>query len=211
MNNKQLRILIVDNQEIFRIGLKETLSAFPDITIVGDVPNGDDVLSQVKLTMPDIILMDDIEASLEMKQSDIPSKIIILSNVSTGDAIFSAVKSGIMGYLVKNTSPSELVESIYKVHGGLPTFAPSIAVEVLSLIASSSSTVTEKLPSLTRREIDILQLVAKGKGNNIIAQELNVSGATVRTHLNNIFTKLHLSNRVQATLYALRNGFATLA
>lgn len=211
MNSKQLRILIIDKQEIFRLGLKEALSAFPNITIVGDVTNEGDVLSQVKLTMPDIILLDDIETSLEIIKSNIPSKIILLTNVLTGDTAFSAVKSGVMGYLEKNTSTSELVDSIHKVSTGSPTFAPSIAVEVLSLIASSSDTNPEKKPKLTRREIDILQLVATGKDNNTIANELNVSKATVRTHLNHIFTKLELSNRVQATLYALRNGFANLA
>lgn len=210
MNSKQLRILIVDKQEIFRLGLKEALSAFPNITIVGDVTTEGDVFSHIRLTMPDIILMDDFEVSLQIIKNNIPSKIILLTNVLTGDAAFSAVKSGIMGYLEKDTSASELIDSIQKVSMGSPTFAPSIAVEVLTLIASSSDANPEKKPKLTRREVDILQLVATGKDNNSIANELNVSKATVRTHLNHIFNKLELSNRVQATLYALRNGIANL-
>ena len=154
--------------------------------------------------------MDNTEASVEIRQSDIMCKIMILANDSNGDGILSAIKAGVMGYLAKDVCPHDLVESLYKVHDGVPTFTPSIAVEVLSLIASTSSSEPEKDTSLTRREIEILQLVAEGKDNNTIAQDLNVSGATVRTHLNNIFTKLELSNRVQATLYALRHGFATL-
>ncbi|SIO09887.1 response regulator [Halodesulfovibrio marinisediminis] len=215
--NKPIRILLVDNHEIYRIGLREGLSSNSDMTIVGEASSGEEALSQAVHLTPDVILMnigmpvmDGVQASLEMKKRNLSSKIVILTHNTSGDTVFSAIKSGAMGYLLKNISIADLSQSIRKVCSGEPAFTPSIALEALSIIASPGEHKHAEPHPLTPREVEILQLVAEGKGNKTIADELTVSEATVSTHMNNILTKLHLSNRVQATLYALRKGLSSL-
>ncbi|OBQ55227.1 response regulator [Halodesulfovibrio spirochaetisodalis] len=220
MNNSSLRpirLLVVDNHEIFRIGLRESLSKHADMSIVGEASNGNDALAQAKLLTPDVILMnismpvmDGVQTSQELKKLNLSSRIIILTNNTSGDIVFSAIKSGAMGYLLKDIAAEELAQYIRKVNQGEPAFTPSIALEALSIIATPGEPKHVESHPLTPREVEILQLVAEGKGNKTIATELTVSEATVSTHMNNILTKLHLSNRVQATLYALRKGLSTL-
>ncbi|WP_430734919.1 response regulator [Halodesulfovibrio aestuarii] len=215
---KPIRVLVVDNHEIFRIGLREGLSSTSEVTVVGEASNGNEALSKARHLLPDIILMNigmpvmnGIQTSLEIKKSNLTSKIIILTHKTEGDTVFSAIKSGAMGYLLKDISLTELTQNICKVQRGEPAFTPSIALEALSLIASPGEHKHSEPHPLTPREVEILQLVAEGKGNKTIADELTVSEATVSTHMNNILTKLHLSNRVQATLYALRKGLSSLS
>lgn len=215
--HKPVRILIADHHEIYRIGLQECLSQHSDMCVIGEASNGEEALAQAKHLLPDIILMsinlpmlDGIQTSLEIKRCNLTSKIIILTSNTAGDTIFSAIKSGAMGYLLKDTSTTDLAQHIRKVYNGEPAFTPSIALEALSIIASPGEHKHVEPHPLTPREVEILQLVAEGKGNKTIATELTVSEATVSTHMNNILTKLHLTNRVQATLYALRKGISSL-
>ena len=215
---KAIRILIVDDHEIFRIGLREALSNFPDMKVVGEATDGEEAARKTRHTQPDIILLnigmpvlDGIQTTLRLKECNSSSKIIMLTSIATGESIFSAIKSGAMGYLLKDSSLDELVHSIRDVAQGKPSFTPSIAFEALAGLChdSEEKKEPEKHP-LTPREVEILQLVAEGKGNKTIAKELVVSEATVSTHMNNILSKLQLTNRVQATLYALKQGLASL-
>ncbi|OBQ46006.1 LuxR C-terminal-related transcriptional regulator [Halodesulfovibrio spirochaetisodalis] len=210
MNNRNLKILLVDRQEIFRIGLKMVLSKATGITVVEDVSTENSILPKIELTKPDIILIDDLETSLRLIKRKIPSRILLLTNIISEDELATIVKAGILGFLEKTASPEELVESIRKLNCGLLTTNPTIATQALRLLITSHDLTAEKTSQLTSREIEILQLVATGRDNKTISNELNISCATVSTHLNNIFCKLGLANRVQATLYALRNGLSSL-
>ena len=216
--NEDIRILIVDDHEIFRIGIQEALSHFSDIQIVGAAVDGSDAVQQTLRLKPDIVLlnvtmpgMDGLQATAEIRKHNISSKIILLTGVATGKSVSAAIKAGAQGYVLNDTSLDEVLNAIRTVHKGEPYFSPSIALKALTELVTSEESAPVETHPLTPREVEILRLVAEGRGNKGIAKELIVSEATVSTHMNNILSKLHLSNRVQATLYALRNGLAKLS
>ena len=213
-----IRILLVDDHDIVRVGLRAFLSGFDDIEIVGEAANGREAVERTAELSPDIILMDmmmpemdGVEALRLIRDRDLPGGAIARTSFATEDKIFPAIKAGAMGYLLKDSSPDDLLEAIRRVHGGEPFLAPDIARKVLAEMARPDAKPEKPTPDpLTPREVETLGLVATGKSNKAIAKELFVSEATVRTHMTSILSKLHLANRVQATLYALREGIASL-
>ena len=213
-----IRILLVDDHDIVRVGLRAFLSGFDDIEIVGEAANGREAVERTAELAPDIILMDmmmpemdGVEALRLIRDRDLPGRAIALTSFATDYKIFPAIKAGAMGYLLKDSSPDDLLEAIRRVHGGEPFLAPDIARKVLAEMARPDAKPAKPTPDpLTPREVETLGLVATGKSNKAIAKELFVSEATVRTHMTSILSKLHLANRVQATLYALREGIASL-
>ena len=221
-----ITVLLVDDHDIVRVGLSSFLSGFDDIHVIGEAANGKEAVDQIKALSPDIVLMDmmmpemdGIQAIQAMRDQELPGRVIALTSFATDDKIFPAIKAGAMGYLLKDSSPEELLEAIRKVHQGEPSLAPDIARKMLTELARPDTRPegypegAPKKPTpdpLTPREVEILKLVATGKSNKAIAEELFVSEATVRTHMTSILSKLHLANRVEATLYALREGLASL-
>jgi NarL family two-component system response regulator LiaR len=158
------------------------------------------------LVMP---VMDGIEAIRQIKAAHPSIQILVLTSFATDDKVFPAIKAGALGYLIKDTSPEELVHAIRQVHQGQLTLHPSIAQKLLKELALTS----EQPPSpdpLTEREVEVLKLIARGLSNQEIADTLVVSIATVYTHVSKILDKLHLASRTQAALYALREGLASL-
>jgi NarL family two-component system response regulator LiaR len=133
----------------------------------------------------------------------------VLTSYATDDRIFLAIKAGALGYLLKDSGPRELVEAIRQVHRGEPSLHPLVARKLLQELSQPSEEPPPP-PSLTEREVEVLRLVAQGQSNREIAQELTIKEATVRTHVSNILSKLHLASRTQAALYALREGLASL-
>lgn len=216
--NKGIRILIVDDHEIFRVGIQEVLSRYSDVEVVGTATDSRDAVQQTLRYVPEIVLIhmtnpgvDGIQLTADIRKHAVSSKIILLTGIATGKSVSAAIKAGVQGYILDDTSWDEVLNAIRTVHGGEVYFSSSIAMKALTeLVTNKESDVAEAHP-LTPREVEILRLVAEGRGNKGIAKELIVSEATVSTHMNNILSKLHLSNRVQATLYALRNGLATLS
>ena len=213
-----IRILLVDDHEIVRVGLKAFLSGFDDIEVAGEAANGREAVERAAELSPDVILMDmmmpemdGIDAIRAIRDRDLPGRAIALTSFATDDKIFPAIKAGAMGYLLKDSSPGELLEAIRRVHRGEPSLPPDIARKVLAEMGRPDIRPDTPTPDpLTPREVETLRLVAKGKSNKAIAEELFVSEATVRTHMTSILSKLHLANRVEATLYALREGIASL-
>jgi len=212
-----IRVLIVDDHPVVRKGIGALLAGEKDIDVVGEACNGLEAIRQVEKLRPDIVLMDlvmpeldGVQAIQQIKVNHPDAKILVLSSFATDDKIFPAIKAGAMGYLLKDSDPADLVNAIRQVNAGEYSLHPIIARKVLQeLKLSPKRPPTAQL--LTGREVEVLRMVAQGKSNRQIADEMVISLGTVRAHLSNILGKLHLASRTQATLYALREGIASLS
>jgi NarL family two-component system response regulator LiaR len=211
-----IRILIADDHAIVRKGLRVVLRNVPDIEVVGEAATGWEAVSEAERLQPDVVLMDlvmpeldGIEAILRINAAQPKARILVLTSYASGDKIFPAIKAGALGYQLKDSTPDELVEAIRQVHAGESSLHPVIARKVLQELSRPSDR-PPTLDPLTPRELEVLRLVAQGRDNREIAEVLVISDTTVRTHVSNILSKLHLASRTQAALYALREGLASL-
>lgn len=216
MSKKPIKLLVVDDQNIVRKGIRALLEQVADINVIGEASNGEEAVAQAKQLKPDIILMDlmmpkmdGITAIQEIQAVQLPARIIALTSFVTEDKVFPAIKAGAMGYLLKDSEPEDLITAIRKVNRGEPSLHPIVAKMVLEELGKPVKQPLTPEP-LTQREVDIIRLVAQGLSNRQIAEQLVIGEATVRTHVGNVLNKLHLANRVQATLYALREGLTSL-
>ena len=215
-NEKPIRVLVVDDHAIIRKGVKAVLDLVPDIEMVGEAENGMLAITMDMELKPDVILMDlmmpemdGIACIRKIKAQRPKARILVLTNFAGEDMIFPAIKAGAMGYHLKDSSPEMLEEAIRQVFRGEPSLHPLIATKVLEELHSPSDD-QETDEILTKRELQVLTLIAQGQENREISKQLVVSEATVRTHVSNILGKLHLASRTQAALYALREGLASL-
>jgi two-component system, NarL family, response regulator LiaR len=209
-----VRVLIVDDHTILRKGIRALLTETPGFEVVGEAGNGQDAVSLAQELRPDVILMDllmpgmdGIEATRQITNSDRDARILVLTSFAADNNVFPAVKAGALGYLLKDSTPEELVRAIRQVHRGEPSLDPAIARKLLQEIARP----VERGPApeaLTAREMQVLGLIAQGLSNQDIAGQIMVSEPTVRTHVSRILAKLHLASRTQAALYAVREGLA---
>jgi NarL family two-component system response regulator LiaR len=221
-SNEPIRLLLVDDHAIVRDGLASLLDTQPDIQVVGQADNGVDGVALAQRLEPDVILMDlvmpkmdGIEATRRIMADQPQARILVLTSFAAEDKVFPAIKAGAFGYLLKNSDAEELVSAIHQVSCGESSLDPKIARMVLKEIWSDPAPVDSgrqgsEVDPLTERELEVLRLVAQGMSNDEIAEQLVVAERTVRTHVSNILGKLHLANRTQAALYALREGLASL-
>jgi two-component system, NarL family, response regulator LiaR len=207
-----IRVLIVDDHAIVRKGIRALLSESGGFEIVAEVADGKDAVLQAEETQPDVILMDllmpgmdGIEATRQITSRQPEARILVLTSFAADNKLFPAIKAGAVGYLLKDSSPEDLIRAIHQVHRGEPALHPTIARKLLQEVAHAPE--QEAPPdALTAREMAVLQLIAQGLSNQEIADELIVSESTVRAHVSRILGKLHLASRTQAALYAVREG-----
>jgi len=217
MMQTTIRVLIVDDQAIVRKGTMALLAQVAGITVIGDAADGQAAIDQAATLKPDVILMDlvmpkvDGITAIQQISADQPTiRILALTSFATDDKVFPAIKAGALGYLLKDAEPEELVAAIRQVYRGEPSLPPAIARKLLRELRRSPAPHGATPDPLTERELEVLSLVAKGLDNQAIAKRLTVTEVTIRTHISHILDKLHLANRVQATLYALRTGLSAL-
>lgn len=210
-----VRILLVDDQLLFRKGLRALLEDQEDMEVVGEASDGLMALEHVRATKPDVVLMDihmpvcnGVEATRLIKIERPETKVVALTISDEDDDLFQAIKSGADGYLLKNLRPEELFELLHGVLRGETPLSPAVAGKILTEFRQRpwrEPTQTDA-GDLTSRELEILQLVTGGLSNAEIAARLFIVEGTVKNHLHNILEKLHLENRVQAATYAIRQG-----
>jgi NarL family two-component system response regulator LiaR len=207
-----IRVMIVDDHAIVRKGIRALLTESGDFEIVAEAADGEEAVRHAAETQPDVILMDllmpgldGIEATRQITTRHPQSRILVLTSFAADNKLFPAIKAGALGYLLKDSSPEELVRAIRQVHRGEPALHPTIARKLLHEIAQPAD-LKPAPEALTARELAVLRLIAQGLSNQEIADELSVSEATVRAHVSRILGKLHLASRTQAALYAVREG-----
>ena len=216
MGKKPIRLLVVDDQNIVRKGICALLEQVDDIDVIGEATDGEEAVTQADKLLPDVILMDlvmpkmdGITAIQQILSRQPQMRIMALTSFVAEDKVFPAIKAGALGYLLKDSEPEELIAAIRKVNRGEPSLNPTVAKMVLGELGKPAKQPLTPDP-LTEREVEVVRLVAQGFTNHQIADHLVIGEATVRTHVGNILNKLHLANRVQATLYALREGLTSL-
>ena len=217
---ESLRILIADDHAVVRRGLRTMISTEPGMAIVGEATDGVEAVQKARSLRPDVILMDmvmprqnGLDAIREIKQESPTARILVLTSFAEDDKVFPAIKAGATGYLLKDSSPEELIRAIRDVARGVPSLHPTVARKLMSEVnrpPGRSPTQDGLQETLTEREVDVLTLVTQGLSNREIADRLVISEWTTRTHVRNILSKLHLANRTQAALYALQEGLVDL-
>jgi DNA-binding NarL/FixJ family response regulator len=215
MQGEVIRVLIADDQALFRRGLYVVLGTEDGIEVVAEAENGEEAIDKARELAPDVVLMDvrmprvnGIEAARQIR-GDVPTtKILMLTVSDEEDDLYEAIKAGANGYLLKEISVEEVAEAIRAVTQGQSLISPSMASKLLNEFNSLVKKAEEKqqfpAPALTAREVEVLRLVAKGMSNREIAEELYISENTVKNHVRNILEKLHLHNRMEAVIYAVR-------
>lgn len=205
----KITILIVDDHAIVRQGLRTYLDLQPDMAVVGEASNGNEAVTMVKELLPDIVLMDlvmpngnGVDATRAVAALSPSTRVIVLTSFSEDEQVFASIKAGAQGYLMKDVLPQELVRAIRTVSKGEAQLDPEIARKLMQEFTNPQPSTPKH--DLTERELEVLRLIAQGKSNKEISEDLVLSEKTVKTHVSNILQKLHLSDRTQAAVYALR-------
>jgi DNA-binding NarL/FixJ family response regulator len=213
-----IKVLIADDQALVRTGFRMILDAEADIEVTGEAADGLEAIAAAKSARPDVILMDvrmpnmnGIEATRQLVDKDDvePIRILILTTFDLDEYVYDALRAGASGFLLKDAPPEELVHAVRVVERGDALIAPSITkrlIEEISQRPAQQGAPPETLETLTQRELEVLQLMARGLSNHEIAQELFVSDTTVKTHVGRVLMKLGLRDRVQAVVLAYESG-----
>jgi len=207
-----IRILIADDHHVVRRGLAFFLRTQKDLEIIGEAANGKEAVELAKALKPDLILMDllmpemdGIEATKIIKNQQAEIKIMMLTSFSDQDHVIPALEAGASGFQLKDIQPDELVTSIRKIICGESQLHPKATSHLLANLSNQKSRTKEPLEELTKRELEVLKEIAKGKSNKEIAAALYITKKTVKTHVSNLLAKLELADRTQAALYAVKH------
>ena len=210
---EKIKVVLVDDHSMIRIGLKAYLHTLPDIQVVGEASSGEEAVLVVQETHPDVVLMDlimtgmdGVEATRQVKHIHPAAQVIILTSYHEDSHIFPAIKAGALSYVLKDIDPDELAMAIRKAHAGQALLNPQVAARMVKELQGGAAQESNPFLELTERELDVLRLLALGKSNQDIAADLVISEKTVKTHLTNLLAKLHLKDRTQAAAFAWQNG-----
>jgi RNA polymerase sigma factor (sigma-70 family) len=216
MTAEPVHVLVVDDDDLMRAGLKAVLSSDETIAVVGEASNGRTAVQRVLELRPDVVLMDvrmtdldGIAATREVVAASPEAKVVILTTFEQDDYIFGALNAGASGFLLKRTSPEELLAAIHSVAAGDSLLSPSVTRRVIDRMAqhpAAEAAFDERLDELTPREREVLEQVARGLSNGEIAAALVIEESTVKTHVKRILMKLRLRDRVQAVIFAYESG-----
>jgi DNA-binding NarL/FixJ family response regulator len=215
-----IRILIADDHRLFRQGLRQICELKGGFEVVGEAENGQEAIDLARSLKPDIVLMDirmpkldGVQATSFVTAEDPNIHVIVLTMQREDQYVFDAIKAGARGYLLKDVDAEVLLDAIRSVHQGQALLDPHMAAKLLTefrRLSDPSAAEQEKMEQLTEGEMEVLRRVAQGADNKDIAKQLNLSESTVANRLRDIYQKLHVNNRTQAALYALRRGWASL-
>ncbi|MGN6813588.1 MAG: response regulator [Thermomicrobiales bacterium] len=207
-----IRVMIVDDHAVVRQGLRTFLDLQDDILVAGEASDGADAVQRVDELAPDVILMDlimprldGIEAVRRIKRARPKTQILVLTSFGDDQKVFAAIRAGAIGFLLKDVSPRDLAAAIFAAHRGEATLSPGIATRLMQELATGGQPAADE-HALTERERAVLALIAQGRSNRQISDDLAISEKTVKTHVSNILTKLHLEDRTQAAIFALKEG-----
>jgi two-component system, NarL family, response regulator LiaR len=207
----EIRVLIADDHAVVRQGLRTYLELQDEIEVVADVADGEAALSAVEAHQPDVVLMDlvmpgvgGVEAIRRLRELRPETRVLVLTSFLDDEKLFPAVRAGAAGYLLKDVEPAELVRAIHTVADGEALLHPAVAARLMEEFSATERPAAEE--ALTAREREVLQLIARGLPNKLIARDLGIAEKTVKTHVSSILSKLGLTDRTQAALYAVRTG-----
>jgi DNA-binding NarL/FixJ family response regulator len=211
-----IRVVIVDDQELVRVGFRMILEAEEGIEVIGEANDGEEAVVVVRQLRPDVVLMDiqmprtdGLEATRRIvEDTGLNSRVVILTTFERDDYVFEALRSGASGFLLKNAPPEELVHAVRVVDAGEALLAPSVTRRVIEEHARRQAPPSHEvdLGRLTERETEVLRLLATGKSNVELADHLHVGEGTIKTHVSNLLTKLGLRDRMQAVVFAYESG-----
>ncbi len=208
-----ISIILVDDHEVIRKGVKAYLETQPEFDVVAECSSGEEAIHAVAEHIPDIVLMDlimpgmdGIETTRQVKKISPRTQVVVLTSYHEDAHIFPALKAGAISYMLKDMKMDKLVDALKKAMDGEVTLHPSVAARVLQNIRGTGGDDQQLFTDLTERELDVLKLIANGKNNNQIAEHLVITENTVKGHVSNILSKLHLVDRTQAAVYAWQQG-----
>ena len=218
MSAQRVRVLLVDDDDLMRAGLRAVLSSDKGVTVVGEASDGRGSIELVRKLAPDVVLMDvrmpdldGISATRELLARSPEVKVVILTTFEQDDYIFGALRAGASGFLLKRTKPEELIAAIHTIAAGDSLLSPSVTRRVIERMAEEpvpERSGGERLDELTPRELEVLELIARGLSNSEIAAAFVIEQSTVKTHVKRVLMKLRLRDRVQAVIFAYEHGLA---
>jgi two-component system, NarL family, response regulator LiaR len=211
--SETITVLLVDDHQLVRQGVRAFLDTQPDITVVGEADSGATAVTLAGQYAPDVILMDlmmpgmdGVEATRRVKQVSPRTQIIVLTSYHQDEHIFPAIRAGALSYMLKDVGPAELADAVRKAAVGEAVLHPRVAARVVQELHGTRSEAFNPFTELSQREMETLHLIAEGLPNSDIAERMTISEKTVKSHVSNILSKLHLADRTQAAVYAWREG-----